>query len=804
MAITGEDVDIIVAQVLERIKDDSVRIDDLARTNELAGKDLLELNGGRCVSLEDLKKFIKGIGIYLEVIGKNDKETIPTDNNVFSALRTLHEISNNEELLKKIFLRKDQKDITNFLLELLGGIITTDIKSDNLILGALGTGYGLLKTDSTGKSYFEIDKLFVRLKAVFAALEIMELTYSGGNYIFGPAGARCTRVEEFETYFRCYFTADDGSKKVKNKFRVDDFVQCREFNIEEGVHENVSNKYYWRRCVSIGEDYIDLSKTDRDMISDDVPAEGDNMVTIGNKTDASRQNVIIISVYGEGSPSFIQYSGINTYSLEGKAKTIISPSRNEFRGTFLFESGDDVKGYVDGEFASVRSDVAQLKIKDQEIVLSVSSTQSAADAAQGTANNALNTANTAQNTANAAKESVAQIKVQVDNISLTVSSVEKKADDAQSAADSANSAISTVKTDVASLQLQVGNISLTVSSVEGKADAAQSTASSAASTASSAYNTAQSANSTAGSAASTASSALSTASSALDKAENAQDNASSAITQVSSLQVQVGSITSTVSRLEDGNELVSIINQTATSITIDASKINLYGFTSINEGFRINTDGSFDTIRGTLGKMTLKIDSADDGLYYVNTTENSEMSLRPNAFVTIPYNTFDLNPSSDQSNVLLYLKRRRGNSLDRALYVEGVAEVYGRLGVGRGNNNGFDAFYPALVTEGMSCYGQFCLPTRSITTSSVIDYSSSYIVLNFSSSGGYVYLPSTHLTDGQTIIIRNIGSTMVKVYGNMKVETNSIISSYEFRPTGRLHIHTYYASKGYWIVNNLN
>lgn len=706
-------------------------------------------------------------------------------------------ISENLSDLDEKFLHKDQEDLTNFLLKLLGGIVTDNIQSQNFVAGALGTGH-LIKTDpDTGKSYAEIDELFVRLKAVFAALEIMELTYSGGNYIFGPAGARCTRVEEFETYFRCYFTADDGSKKVKNKFRVDDFVQCREFNIEEGVHENVSNKYYWRRCVSIGEDYIDLSKTDRDMISDDVPAEGDNMVTIGNKTDASRQNVIIISVYGEGSPSFIQYSGIDTYSLEGKAKTIISPSRNEFRGTFLFESGDDVKGYVDGEFASVRSDVAQLKIKDQEIVLSVSSVQSAADAAKGTATNALNTANAAQ-------ESVAQIKVQVDNISLTVSTVEKKADDAQSAADSANSAISTVKTDVASLQLQVGNISLTVSSVEDKADAAQSTASSAASTASSAYNTAQSANSTANSAASTASSALSTASSALDKAENAQDNASSAISQVSSLQVQVGSITSTVSRLENGNELVSIINQTATSITIDAKKINLYGFTSINEGFRINTDGSFDTIRGTLGKMTLQVRTSDDGIYYIDDSKNSEMSLRPNSISAVPYNVFDLNPSSSQYNLLLYLKRRRGNSLDRALYVEGVAEVYGRLGVGRGNNNGFDAFYPALVTEGMSCYGQFCLPTRSITTSSVIDYSSSYIVLNFSSSGGYVYLPSTHLTDGQTIIIRNIGSTMVKVYGNMKVETNSIISSYEFQPTGRLHIHTYYASRGYWIVNNLN
>lgn len=340
--MTQDEKNIIKSEILKELRDDSVRIEDLARTNEVTGEDLIELSGGRSISLDDLKKFIKGVGIYLELLGKNSQE-IPTDNNVFSALRTLSEISKVSEESKKLFLRKDQSDVTKFLLKLLGGIVTTDVKSDNLLLGALGTGYGLLKQDSTGKSYLEIDKLFVRLKAVFSALEIMELTYSGGNYIFGPAGARCTRVEEFDTYYRCYFTADDGSKKVKNKFRVDDFVQCREDNIEEGAHENVSNKYYWRRCIGIGDGYIDLSKDDCDMISADIPTEGDNMVTIGNRTDASRQNVIIISVYGEGSPSIIQYKGIDTYSLEGKAKTIISPERNEFRGTFFFESGEDLQ-----------------------------------------------------------------------------------------------------------------------------------------------------------------------------------------------------------------------------------------------------------------------------------------------------------------------------------------------------------------------------------------------------------------------------------------------------------------------------
>ncbi|MDB9209195.1 hypothetical protein [Odoribacter splanchnicus] len=67
------------------------------------------------------------------------------------------------------------------------------------------------------------------------------------------------------------------------------------------------------------------------------------MVTIGNKTVSARQNAIIISVYGEGSPSFIQYKGINSFSLEGKAKIIISPDQNRFTGKFTFETGEDAE-----------------------------------------------------------------------------------------------------------------------------------------------------------------------------------------------------------------------------------------------------------------------------------------------------------------------------------------------------------------------------------------------------------------------------------------------------------------------------
>lgn len=243
-------------------------------------------------------------------------------------------------------------------------ITTDEIISDNFVSGPLGEGMNLIRRDSSGKSYLEIDKIFARYKAVFAALEIRKLTYAGGNYIFSPAGATCTMVEDKEDFYRCYFTADDGEKAVENLFRTDDFVQCRESNIKSGTYENISNRYYWRRCIATGDDYIDLSKSDCDTDSD-IPAIGDSMVTIGNKTVSARQNAIIISVYGEGSPSFIQYKGINTFSLEGKAKIIISPDLNLFTGKFTFTSGTDAEialGNVDKKADNAQKAVDNLQV----------------------------------------------------------------------------------------------------------------------------------------------------------------------------------------------------------------------------------------------------------------------------------------------------------------------------------------------------------------------------------------------------------------------------------------------------------
>lgn len=245
------------------------------------------------------------------------------------------------EALSKFFIRKDRPDEAGFLIKFLGGLFSDYIQSMNFSSGALGEGF-VIKVDSkTGKSYIEVDELFVRIKAMFSELEIKKLSYAGGNYMFTAAGMKCGTVEEHEDFWRCFLLVDDGETAIENLFKEGDQIRFQDFNIKPGVYENVSNRYYWRLCVGVGEDYIDLSKTDCDANSD-IPQEGDSLVQLGNRTDKKRQNAITLSVYGDDAPSIHQYAGIDSYSLAGKEVTVISPQGNKFMGDFILKTGINI------------------------------------------------------------------------------------------------------------------------------------------------------------------------------------------------------------------------------------------------------------------------------------------------------------------------------------------------------------------------------------------------------------------------------------------------------------------------------
>lgn len=276
----------------------------------------------------------------IDILTTTDSDS-PSDSNVFSAKRTLAEI---QELIEQgggvRYIRKDQTDTTNFLLNLLGGIILGDngLKSNNFSTGILGSGFCLKNQD--GDSYLEVDRMLVRKVATFVQLLIQELKHVGGQIILTPASMDCSRVEEFDSYYRCYFDNTDGEKTIEQQFVVGDLARAQTFN-------KTVNTYYWRAVVGVGDNYIDLSKDDCDAGST-IPNAGDEIVQLGNKTESSRQAAIVLSSYGNDAPYIKMYRGINSYLLDGKEFTSFSRSQVMIIADQLkFSSGESIKDEID-------------------------------------------------------------------------------------------------------------------------------------------------------------------------------------------------------------------------------------------------------------------------------------------------------------------------------------------------------------------------------------------------------------------------------------------------------------------------
>ena len=238
------------------------------------------------------------------------------------------------ELNKKLSRVKD--DTAQGMITFLRGL-----KVGSFVTGSTG---GIFYADTDGKSHAELDYLTVRMKAMFYALEIIKTGVIGGRQMITPGGAiECIKIEDRNDildeegnktgeniwdYWRCYFYQDDGTEALDNRFRAGDMALAQDFNIKEGVYENVSNHYFWRLVVNIGTNYIDISKTDADAASD-APRVGDTICQLGNKSfvdangvthveDKTRQNAIIFSAVDTFSPSMTLYAGINSYSYLNK------------------------------------------------------------------------------------------------------------------------------------------------------------------------------------------------------------------------------------------------------------------------------------------------------------------------------------------------------------------------------------------------------------------------------------------------------------------------------------------------------
>ena len=274
-------------------------------------------------SINELKYVIgqKWEEIMIDVLKTWDTKE-PSNYNVFSGLRSRAE-----------HLSKKYPDVAQGLIKFLAGIELGPFSP-----GALGSGASIQINPLTGKSRLEVDELFVRMKAVFKELVIESLRHIGGELVLSPARMKCVRVEEQDDAYRCYFDRgganESGRYEVEQEFTVGAQARCQVFT-------GSGQKYYWRLVTAVGDDYIDLSKTDCDTGSD-LPESGDDICQLGHRGDESGMNAIVLSAYGPDAPSYKQYAYIDSYSLAGKEVSVTSPKGNRYVGDFILKTGVNI------------------------------------------------------------------------------------------------------------------------------------------------------------------------------------------------------------------------------------------------------------------------------------------------------------------------------------------------------------------------------------------------------------------------------------------------------------------------------
>ena len=253
----------------------------------------------------------------------------------------------------KHFLAKDKDDTAAGYITFLKGLrlgkstkyyidadgnVTIDLLNSADYDDAMQSGFGFYKRKD-GKYGLNVTDLSVWGKAYFNNLTIREQTYVGGNLVFSPSAGKIFEVREITdaqgevTGWKCYLLADDGTTATTNMWEKYDQVKCETFNIQAGVYEHVSNKYYWRLVTDVSTEnevitdaegnvlydgkkyaWIIISATDKD-IGSDTPAAGDTIVQEGNRTNTDRMNFVVKETYGDNAPREIGYTNVHSYTL---------------------------------------------------------------------------------------------------------------------------------------------------------------------------------------------------------------------------------------------------------------------------------------------------------------------------------------------------------------------------------------------------------------------------------------------------------------------------------------------------------
>lgn len=284
-----------------------------------------------------------------DLIVSDDNTTELSDENILSSLRVIAEIIKNNETLKSLFLSKVNPDTAKSLIKFLQGI-----EIGTFTPGLLGSGAKLKMNN--GISELEVDKLLVRMRAEFFSVLIHEAKSVGGQQVFSAANMICNKVEETTDFYRCYFDRGENNE-VNNLFENTDRARCQVFS-------GSGQKFYWRKVVAVGSDYIELSKTDMASGVNDIPAVGDHIQQLSSD-NPDRQGAIIISTVGDDAPFIKQYANISGYSLVGKETTVFTRKGNRIVGKTVFLSdGSNIEDWASGTSQDIQDSQAAANAAD--------------------------------------------------------------------------------------------------------------------------------------------------------------------------------------------------------------------------------------------------------------------------------------------------------------------------------------------------------------------------------------------------------------------------------------------------------
>ncbi|WP_455540609.1 hypothetical protein [Prevotella fusca] len=322
-------------------------------------------------SINEVKNYaMEAIGSLPDMIKSGDA-TKPTDTNLFSARRS-----------QKEFLSKKAEDIATKLITFLEGIglgsngqfhidengvaLLSKILIGNFVKGSSGAG---IYTDEQGNYHIEGDYLHVRKQLTAEEVQLMKSTHINGKVINSPGSFIISKVEKIDGGWRCYFTQQDGDgRMVSNTMGMDDYAYCETFNLvnQQG---KLSNHYWHRRVFGLGTDYVDIcgnTNADDYASGSDEPKVGDEVSTLGNKTNPARQHAIIQAAAGTGSPYYRMYVGINSFSMP-KPKIQMSPTEGSW-WMVTDEHGNDMP--MEEYIASLKSQVNAVQQQaDKQLVI---------------------------------------------------------------------------------------------------------------------------------------------------------------------------------------------------------------------------------------------------------------------------------------------------------------------------------------------------------------------------------------------------------------------------------------------------